>query len=183
MSIEQEILAIVNQIPAAIEKAFYDVFVLRHPGHANQKTHGNRFGAGQAKESLRRLKEDKGAREQYKQKHREKNKPSSSPWYGKGQETTKPKQGASQPKTVDLSPTDTGIMSAISNSSRRTESGEGFLMGPASKLSEGIGFKTKDKEMATKYREALEKGLLKEHPVLSGTSRYTLTELGKKLLK
>lgn len=68
--LEQEILMIVNQIPAAIEKAFMDVFILRHPGHANQKTHGNRFGSGQAKESLRRLKDDKGAREAYKKTHR-----------------------------------------------------------------------------------------------------------------
>ena len=44
----------------------YDQLILRHPGHTNQKTHGNRFGAGQAKESLRRLKDDKEARERYK---------------------------------------------------------------------------------------------------------------------
>lgn len=50
----------------------YDELILRHPGHANQKTHGNRFGAGQAKESLRRLKDDKAAREQYKDTHRKK---------------------------------------------------------------------------------------------------------------
>lgn len=66
MTFEQELLTILNQIPAAIEKAFMDVFVLRHPGHGNQKVHGNRFGTGQAKESLRRLKDDKGAREKYK---------------------------------------------------------------------------------------------------------------------
>lgn len=40
--------------------------VWRHPGHPNQKVHGNRYGAGQAKESLRRLKDDKAARERYK---------------------------------------------------------------------------------------------------------------------
>lgn len=43
--------------------------VLKHGKH-NQKTHGNRFGAGQAKESLRRLKDDKQARERYKQQAR-----------------------------------------------------------------------------------------------------------------
>lgn len=46
MTIEQEILTIINQIPAAIEKAFMDVFVLRHPGHGSQKPHGRRYGAG-----------------------------------------------------------------------------------------------------------------------------------------
>lgn len=51
-------------------RAAVEVLILRHPGHGNQKTHGNRFGAGQAKESLRRLKDDKGAREQYKAKAR-----------------------------------------------------------------------------------------------------------------
>lgn len=65
MTFEEELITILNQIPGAIEKAF-TAFVERHPGHANQKTHGNRFGAGQAKESLRRLKDDKGAREKYK---------------------------------------------------------------------------------------------------------------------
>lgn len=41
--------------------------VWRHPGHPNQKVHGNRFGSyGAAKESLRRLKDDKAARERYK---------------------------------------------------------------------------------------------------------------------
>ena len=35
--LEQEILTVVNQIVPTIEKAFFDVFVLRHPGHANQK--------------------------------------------------------------------------------------------------------------------------------------------------
>lgn len=57
--------------PNPMLKAAIEALVLRHPGHANQKTHGNRFGAGQAKESLRRLKDDKGAREAYKQGHRE----------------------------------------------------------------------------------------------------------------
>lgn len=71
MSLEQELLTILNQIPAAIEKAFM-AWVEKHPGHANQKTHGNRFGAGQAKESLRRLKDDKGAREKYKARARQK---------------------------------------------------------------------------------------------------------------
>lgn len=63
--LDAELLQVINQIPGAIEKAF-TAFIERHPGHANQKTHGNRFGAGQAKESLRRLKDDKGAREAYK---------------------------------------------------------------------------------------------------------------------
>lgn len=72
MTIEQEIIAILNQIPTAIEKAFTEVFVQRHPGHPNQKTHGNRFGVGQAKESFRRLKDDKGARERYKATARKK---------------------------------------------------------------------------------------------------------------
>lgn len=56
--------------PNPMLKAAVEALVLRHPGHPNQKTHGNRFGAGQAKESLRRLKDDKGARERYKQQHR-----------------------------------------------------------------------------------------------------------------
>lgn len=47
-------------------RAAVEALVLRHPGHGNQKVHGNRFGAGQAKESFRRLKDDKGARERYK---------------------------------------------------------------------------------------------------------------------
>lgn len=74
MTIQDELIVILNQIPAAIEKAFNEAMVLRHPGHANQKTHGNRFGAGQAKESLRRLKDDKGARERYKETHRKRGK-------------------------------------------------------------------------------------------------------------
>lgn len=69
MTFEEELLTILNQIPGAIEKAFA-AFVQRHPGHGNQKVHGNRFGTGQAKESLRRLKDDKGAREQYKARAR-----------------------------------------------------------------------------------------------------------------
>jgi hypothetical protein len=72
MSIEQEIIQVLNQIPAAIEKALTEVWVQRHPGHGSQKVHGNRYGAGQAKESLRRLKDDKGAREQYKARARQK---------------------------------------------------------------------------------------------------------------
>lgn len=56
--------------PFPMLKAAVDALILRHPGHANQKTHGNRFGSGQAKESLRRLKDDKGAREKYKESHR-----------------------------------------------------------------------------------------------------------------
>lgn len=68
--LDAELLQVINQIPGAIEKAF-TAFIERHPGHGNQKTHGNRFGAGQAKESLRRLKDDKGARESYKKQHRE----------------------------------------------------------------------------------------------------------------
>lgn len=45
MIIEQEIIAIINQIPAAIEKAFVETLVLRHPGHGSQKVHGHRDGA------------------------------------------------------------------------------------------------------------------------------------------
>lgn len=71
MTIEQEILQIVNQIIPTIEKAFTEVFIERHPGHPNQKVHGNRFGGYSAtKESLRRLKGDKEARERYKQQAR-----------------------------------------------------------------------------------------------------------------
>lgn len=41
--------------------------VLRHPGHPNQKVHGNRFGGYEVtKESLRRLKGDKEATAKYK---------------------------------------------------------------------------------------------------------------------
>lgn len=58
--------------PNPMLKAAVEALVLRHPGHPNQKTHGNRFGAGQAKESLRRLKDDKGAREKYKATARKK---------------------------------------------------------------------------------------------------------------
>lgn len=48
-------------------RAQVEALILRHPGHANQKTHGNRFGGyGTTKESLRRLKGDKEARERYK---------------------------------------------------------------------------------------------------------------------
>lgn len=54
----------------AMKAELYDELILRHPGHPNQKTHGNRFGVGQAKESLRRLKDDKGARESYKKSAR-----------------------------------------------------------------------------------------------------------------
>jgi hypothetical protein len=74
MSIEQEIIQVLSQLPAAIEKALLDVLVLRHPGHPNQKVHGNRFGGFEAtKESLRRLKDDKGAREKYKESARGRN--------------------------------------------------------------------------------------------------------------
>jgi hypothetical protein len=46
--------------------------VYRHPGHPNQKVHGNRFGGFEVtKESLRRLKGDKEAREKYKTNARE----------------------------------------------------------------------------------------------------------------
>lgn len=42
--------------------------VYRHPGHPNQKVHGNRFGGfSTTKESLRRLKGDKEARQKYKE--------------------------------------------------------------------------------------------------------------------
>jgi hypothetical protein len=45
--------------------------VYRHPGHPNQKVHGNRFGGFEAtKESLRRLKGDKEARTKYKESAR-----------------------------------------------------------------------------------------------------------------
>lgn len=44
MTIQEELLAILNQIPSAIEKAFYQAMVLRHPGHGTQKVHGNRQG-------------------------------------------------------------------------------------------------------------------------------------------
>lgn len=55
-------MAIHPQLKAAVE-----ALVLRHPGHGNQKTHGNRFGGyGTTKESLRRLKGDKEGRERYK---------------------------------------------------------------------------------------------------------------------
>lgn len=54
-------------------KAAVEALILRHPGHANQKTHGNRFGSTQAaKESLRRLKDDKVSREKYKATARKK---------------------------------------------------------------------------------------------------------------
>lgn len=53
--------------PHPMLKAAVEALVLRHPGHGNQKVHGNRFGGyGTTKESLRRLKDDKGAREAYK---------------------------------------------------------------------------------------------------------------------
>jgi hypothetical protein len=54
MSIEQEIIQVLSQLPGAIEKALLDVLVLRHPGHPNQKVHGNRFGGFETtKESAR----------------------------------------------------------------------------------------------------------------------------------
>lgn len=81
MTFSQELLSILNELPTMLKKAFTDALVLRHPGHANQKTHGNRFGAGQEKESLRRLKEDKAAREQYKARARQKNKQNLTPEY------------------------------------------------------------------------------------------------------
>lgn len=46
MTIEQELVAILNQIVPTIEKAFTEVFVQRHPGHVSQKPHGRRYGAG-----------------------------------------------------------------------------------------------------------------------------------------
>lgn len=56
-------MAIHPQLKAAVE-----ALVLRHPGHGNQKVHGNRFGGyGTTKESLRRLKGDKEGRERYKE--------------------------------------------------------------------------------------------------------------------
>lgn len=56
----------------ALKADLFDELILRHPGHGNQKVHGNRFGAGQVKESLRRLKDDKEAREKYKATSRKK---------------------------------------------------------------------------------------------------------------
>lgn len=85
--LDAELLAILNQIPAAIEKAFINALVLRHPGHGNQKTHGNRYGGfSTTKESLRRLKDDKGEREKYKGRARKKigAKPKSQPEKTKG---------------------------------------------------------------------------------------------------
>lgn len=71
MTLEQEILQVINQIIPTIEKAFTEVFVQRHPGHPNQKVHGNRFGGYAAtKESLRRLKGDKEATAKYKERAR-----------------------------------------------------------------------------------------------------------------
>lgn len=47
--------------------------VYRHPGHPNQKVHGNRFGGyGVTKESLRRLKGDKESTTKYKDMARKK---------------------------------------------------------------------------------------------------------------
>lgn len=46
MTLQDELLVILNQIPAAIEKAFSEVMVLRHPGHGSQKVHGRRGGGG-----------------------------------------------------------------------------------------------------------------------------------------
>lgn len=43
---DEELLAILSQIPAAITKALVDVLVIKHPGHASQKVHGHRYGAG-----------------------------------------------------------------------------------------------------------------------------------------
>lgn len=54
-------------------KAAVEALILRHPGHGSQKVHGNRFGGySTTKESLRRLKDDKGARERYKASARKK---------------------------------------------------------------------------------------------------------------
>lgn len=72
MTFEQELIQILNQIPGVLEKAF-TAFVERHPGHGSQKVHGNRYGSTKAaKESLRRLKDDKGEREKYKARARDK---------------------------------------------------------------------------------------------------------------
>lgn len=46
MTLQDELLAVLNQIPAAIEKAFTEAMVLRHPGHGSQKVHGRRGGGG-----------------------------------------------------------------------------------------------------------------------------------------
>jgi hypothetical protein len=46
MTIEQELIAVLSQIPSIVEKAQLDALVLRHPGHASQKPHGRRYGAG-----------------------------------------------------------------------------------------------------------------------------------------
>ena len=66
MTLEQEILAIVNQIIPTIEKAFYDVFVQRHPGHGSQKPHGNRHGAGGGTEEAKRILSSRAASLGYK---------------------------------------------------------------------------------------------------------------------
>lgn len=81
MAFQDELVQILSQIPAAITKALIDVLVIKHPGHGNQKTHGNRFGTGQAKESLRRLKDDKAAREAYKAVSRGKSRRDLTPEY------------------------------------------------------------------------------------------------------
>jgi hypothetical protein len=104
MTLEQEILAVINQIVPTIEKAFYDVFVMRHPGHPNQKTHGNRFGGFSAtKESLRRLRDDKGARERYKESARKKaeGKRKAGQWW---EDFMSGKVEAPKPRTVKTSP-------------------------------------------------------------------------------
>lgn len=54
-------------------RAAVEALILRHPGHPNQKVHGNRFGGYEVtKESLRRLKGDKEGRERYKASARKK---------------------------------------------------------------------------------------------------------------
>lgn len=45
MTFEEELSQILSQIPRAIEKAFLEAFIQRHPGHASQKPHGRRYGA------------------------------------------------------------------------------------------------------------------------------------------
>ena len=44
MTLEEEILTVVNQIPAIVERALTEVLILRHPGHGSQKVHGHRHG-------------------------------------------------------------------------------------------------------------------------------------------
>lgn len=72
-------------------RAAVEALILRHPGHGNQKVHGNRFGGyGTTKESLRRLKGDKEGREQYKETARKRiSKTGSSEPMGRAEKVTR----------------------------------------------------------------------------------------------